>query len=104
MTVYAPANWTEKTYSTNAWFDLVPEECIVNSLVICSTQMVAEVSVRLYSSTLSSVLCSIVVDFEIGAGDSFSLDLRSLVVGKGQRIQCKASEDDVQFVASGVTY
>ena len=100
---YLPKNWTKNTYTNDVWFDLVTAKSIVNSIVFCNKGTVAnEVSVRLYDG--ANELALIVDAFVMADADSFALDLRSLVVGSGQTLQCKASGDDMQFVASGVTY
>ena len=100
---YLPKNWTKNTYTNDVWFDLVTAKSIVNSIVFCNKGSSGnEVSVRLYDGT--NELALIVDAFGMIASDSFALDLRSLVVGSGQTLQCKASGDDMQFVASGVTY
>ena len=100
---YLPKNWTKNTYTNDVWFDLVTAKSIVNSIVFCNKGISGnEVSVRLYDG--ANELALIVDAFVMYAADSFALDLRSLVVGNGQTLQCKASGDDMQFVASGVTY
>ena len=100
---YLPKNWTKNTYTNDVWFDLVTAKSIVNSIVFCNKGISGnEVSVRLYDG--ANELALIADAFGIGTSESFTLDLRSLVVGSGQTLQCKASGDDMQFVASGVTY
>ena len=100
---YLPKNWTKNTYTNDVWFDLVTAKSIVNSIVFCNKGSTGNaVSVRLFDGT--NELAVIVDAFQIDEEDSYTLDLRSLVVGSEQTLQCKASGDDMQFVASGVTY
>lgn len=98
-----PKNWFLTSYTNNVWTPIVSESqlIIVASVVICNTSSSSiNVGVRLGDGV--DKLATIIPNKTILAGESFTLDLRSVNVMIGQTIDISANATGGEFLVSGV--
>ncbi len=99
-----PKNWPLTTYTDATWTPIVieAEPAIIASMVMANTSAgPVTVGVRLGDGGTNKV-CTIVPAKTIAAGESFTLDLRSINVMIGQSIDVQADVVGAEFLASGV--
>ena len=98
----AAKNYTLNSYTNDTWTTLVDEAAIIASIVIANTDGSATITfeVRLDDGA-STEVARILPPSTIDANVSQTLDLRSVVVGSGQRLQVKANAASLHFTASG---
>lgn len=98
----AAKNYTLNSYTNSTWTDLVTEAAIIASVVIANTDAsnVITFEIRIDDGAGTEV-ARIVPPSEIEQNTSQTLDMRSIVVEAGQRIQVKAGTAGLHFTASG---
>lgn len=95
-------NWTLNSYTNDQWTDFVVEECTIASMVICNTsEDEAHVSMRLADASNNS-LATIMSNKPVTANEAITVDIRSLNVIVGQKLQVQANVAGVEITASGV--
>lgn len=96
-TLASPKNWTLITYDVDTWTDLVNELSVISTVLITNPSVgPANVSLRLKSST-----AIILPNVELAAGESITLEARSLSIPTGDGLQIFASAIGLNFIASG---
>lgn len=94
-------HWPIKTYAALTWTDLVAEPGIVAALVVANTGAAAvAVSVRLTNG--AGVETAVLVPLTTVAGNtSQAVDLRSVSLQAGTKLQVYAAAAGIHFTASG---
>ena len=102
MLSYTPNNWFVSSYTNDTWTDLVSEESILATLIICNTtQTEITVEARLVDSN-DNHLVTILPATSIESNVSESFISRSINVLDTQKLQVKCSASGANIFASGV--
>lgn len=92
-----PKNWTLVSYTNSVWTNLVSEASVVATVMVTNPSGVdINCSIRLLTS--GAVLLPTA---SIKAGESITLEIRSLSIPAGDGIQINASAAGLNFIASG---
>lgn len=95
-------NWTLNTYTEDTWTDFVNEECTIASMVICNTTTSdATISMRITDSG-GTGLATLMSVKPLTANEAITVDIRSLNLVSGQKLQARANVAGVEVAASGV--
>lgn len=92
-----PKNWTLVSYTNSTWTNLVAEAAVVASVLITNPSA-SDISCSIRLLTSGAVLLPTTV---IKAGESISLEVRSISIPSGDGIQINATAAGLNFIASG---
>jgi len=96
-------NWTLNTYANAAWSDLVSEEAILATILIANTDLVNPVVVGIQIADGTDASLAVIVPGKtLAAGESVTIDIRSINLITGQKLQVQADAAGANFLASGV--
>jgi hypothetical protein len=95
-------NWVLTSYTNDAWTTIVDEAAVVASILMANTSDANTPTVELrLDDGAGTEVSRILPPSEFVANELQTLDIRSLVVEDGQRLQAKASAAGMHFTASG---
>ena len=98
----AAKNYTLNSYTNDTWTDLVTEAAILTAVVIANTDGANTITFEIrLDDGAGTELSRVLPPSAIGSNASQTLDLRSVVVEAGQRLQVKAGAAGLHFTASG---
>ena len=101
MALLNKKHWTLKTYTVATWTDLVAEPGIVAALVVCNTGAAA-VAVQVRLTDGAGVETAMLVPLTTVEGNtSRAVDLRSVALQAGTKLQVYAAAAGIHFTASG---
>lgn len=94
-------NWTLNSYTNATWTNVVAEAAVVACITIANTAGTAtSVQLQLDNGSGTS-LATILPAYSIAAGESYTVDVRSLNVTGSQRLQFQANQAGAEVLASG---
>lgn len=93
-------NWALTTYNNAVWVDLVTGLATVASLNVANNDLVnpIDVSLRLSGG------CVLLPPTTIEPGGSYCVDIKSINVMAGERLQVLCTAAGINVLASGITY
>lgn len=101
MNANTPKNWHQVGYEINEWVDIVDEYAIVSSITI-SNNSVLNASVEIRVDGVGAGIVSILPQTVIEPKTGYAINLKSIVIEAGQRLQVYSDTIGVDFFCSGI--
>lgn len=101
MALLAKKHWTLKSYTNGAWTDLVAEPGVVAAILVCNTGAAGIAVAARLTDGAGTETARLLPTTTVAGNIAQTLDLRSLSMPAGTKLQVQAAAAGVHFIATG---